>query len=178
MMTVRPSGRSDDGRLVTTMSEQLTTLERAERVTAWTLATWFGCGRVPVAPGTAGAIGAIPLHLVLRWTPAPVHALAILGITGVGIWSGQKVSEYLDKKDPQVVVIDEVVGTLIAMGMVRKRGPLTQALAFVLFRAFDMTKPGPVGKAEAMKPPGVGIMMDDVVAGFMAGAAARLFGRG
>src|SRR5689334_9411798 len=101
------------------------------------LATWFGCGRVPRAPATAGAVGAVPLHVLpSRLAPVP-HALAVVGVTAVGIWAAQRHAERLGEKDPQSVVIDEVAGTLIAMGLVRRRSLAVQLTALVLFRALD-----------------------------------------
>lgn len=140
---------------------------------ATALATWFGCGKVPLAPGTVGAAAAIPIHLGLRLLPAPVHALTILGLTGVGVWAAGRHAARVGVEDPQEVVIDEVVGALIAMGLVRRRGLLTQLFAWGLFRAYDIVKPGLVGRAEHLRPAGVGIMADDVVAGVMAGLSAR-----
>ena len=72
------------------------------------------------------------------------------------------------------VVVDEVAGTLIAMAMVRDFGPWVGALALVLFRVLDITKPGPIGRAEHAEPPGLGIMLDDLIAGACAGAVTRL----
>ena len=146
----------------------------APQLAARVLATWFGCGKVPVAPGTAGALGAIPVHVVLRCLPAPLHWGAIAGLAALGFWSSQRVADELGVKDPQTVVIDEVVGVLIAMAMVRRRGLGAQVLAFALFRAFDITKPGPIKKAEELQPAGVGIMMDDILAGVFAGLGASL----
>lgn len=137
------------------------------------LATWFGFGLAPKAPGTVGSLGALPLHFGLRLLPPLPHAAAIVGVTLVGTWAAQRVAVLRDEEDPQRVVIDEVAGVLIAMGLVRKRSLKAQALAWLLFRAFDITKPGPVGAAENLKPAGVGIMADDLVAGALAGVVAR-----
>lgn len=138
------------------------------------LATWFGCGYSPTAPGTVGAIGAIPVHLALRTLAPGVHTALVLGVTALGVWSAGETARLSDQKDPQSVVIDEVAGVLMAMGLVRDRGVLTQAIAFALFRYFDITKPGPVYHVQHTEPAGVGIMMDDVLAGLMAGIVARL----
>jgi phosphatidylglycerophosphatase A len=147
-------------------------LTTSDRV-ATQLATWFGCGYVPLAPGTAGAVGALPLHYVLRGRTPVVHAGAIVTITAVGIWAGNVVARIREQDDPQCVVIDEVAGTLIAMGMVRRRGPLAATVAFGLFRLLDSTKPWPIHRLEHAKPPGLGIMLDDLLAGVMAGAITR-----
>jgi phosphatidylglycerophosphatase A len=137
------------------------------------LATWFGCGLAPKAPGTVGSIGALPLNMVLRRINPVAHGALVLGITAVGIWCADEMADELGVEDPQIVVIDEVAGALIAMGMVRRRSLSTQLLALALFRVFDITKPGPVGAAERARPPGLGIMLDDVVAGLMAGFLTR-----
>lgn len=138
------------------------------------LATWFGCGRVPLAPGTAGALGAVPLHYLLKRLHPALHIAAVAIVSAVGIWSSDEMAKLLEAKDPQCVVIDEVAGTLIAMGMVSKRGLGAELFALLLFRAYDIVKPGPVARAEHAQPPGLGIMADDLVAGVLAGITARL----
>lgn len=139
------------------------------------LATWFGCGLSPLAPGTVGSIGAVPLHLGLRLLNPWVHAAVVVLISVVGTWSAQKVADEEEKEDPQLVVIDEVAGALIAMGLVRSRSFAVQLAALALFRVLDITKPGPIRAAERAKPAGLGIMADDLVAGAAAGVLARLF---
>lgn len=141
---------------------------------AFVLGTWFGCGESKVAPGTVGSIGAVPVHYLIYGLPLALHWSIILALSLVGIWASDRVARVLEVKDPQRVVIDEVAGTLIAMGMVRDLGPWVGAIALVLFRVFDITKPGPVGRAEHAEPPGLGIMADDLVAGALAGAVTRL----
>jgi phosphatidylglycerophosphatase A len=148
----------------------------ADRV-AELLATWFGCGRAPRAPGTLGAIGALPVHWVLaRLAPVP-HALIVAAVTAAGVWASGRRAAALCEKDPQSIVIDEVAGTLIALGIVRKKSLAVQLAALVLFRIFDITKPGPIDRAQYAKPVGLGIMADDILAGVAAGVAARWLGR-
>jgi len=142
--------------------------------TAYTLATWFGCGLSPVAPGTVGSLGAVPLHLLLRRLPLPLHVASVVGVTAIGIWSAGRVAHDLDEEDPQLVVIDEVAGALIAMGAVRAASPALQLLALGAFRGLDILKPGPIAKAERARPPGVGIMLDDLLAGAGAAVLARM----
>jgi phosphatidylglycerophosphatase A len=144
------------------------------------VATWFGCGLSPIAPGTAGSIGAVPLHLLLAQTPWAVHLGAVLLVTAAGVWSAQVYAVARGVKDPQSVVIDEVAGTVIAMGAVRAAPWFVQLAALVAFRALDILKPGPIRRLEHLEPVGVGIMFDDLLAGVFAGAALwlgwRLFG--
>jgi phosphatidylglycerophosphatase A len=142
--------------------------------TAFVLGTWFGCGLSPVAPGTFGSLGAIPLHFLLCRTAMPVHIAAIVAITAIGTWAAQRIATVLDQKDPQRVVIDEVAGVLIAMAFVRESTLLAAAAAFALFRLFDITKPGPIRRAEHAPPIGFGIMADDLLAGLAAGILARV----
>ena len=138
------------------------------------LATWFGCGRSPLSPGTVGSLGALPLHFALRALGPTAYVLGTLTTLGVGVWASQRTAEALGEKDPQSVVIDEVLGTLIAMGLCRGRSLRAELLALVLFRVFDITKPGIIDKAQHLKPDGVGIMADDVLAGLIAGLLSRL----
>jgi phosphatidylglycerophosphatase A len=140
---------------------------------AFVLATWFGCGLSKIAPGTVGSLGAIPLHLLLAATPLHVHLLCIVLMSAGGIWAAGVVAGRLGAKDPQMVVIDEVAGTLIALGAVRDFGVVALTLAFVLFRALDITKPGLIRRAENLSPVGLGVMADDLIAGVAAGVLAR-----
>jgi phosphatidylglycerophosphatase A len=136
------------------------------------LSTWFGCGASKLAPGTMGSFGAIPVHLGLRLLPAPIHLAAIVGITAVGVWSSNEMAKAMGVEDPQCVVIDEVAGTLLAMGMVRHSSIGVQILALGLFRLFDIWKPGVIDTVQNAKPEGVGIMADDVLAGILAGVVS------
>src|SRR5450432_587805 len=141
-------------------------------LTVRALSTWFGRGRSKLAPGTMGSFGAIPVHLGLRLLPAPIHLAAIVGITVVGVWSSNEMAKAMGVEDPQCVVIDEVAGTLLAMGMVRHSSLGVQVLALGLFRLFDIWKPGVIDTVQNAKPEGVGIMADDVLAGILAGVVS------
>jgi phosphatidylglycerophosphatase A len=143
------------------------------RLARW-LATWFGCGLVPRAPGTVGSVGAVPLHLVLAQAPWGVHLVALLLVAAAGVWAAQVYAAERGEKDPQRVVIDEVAGTLIAMGAVRTAPWLVQLSALVAFRVLDIWKPGPIRRVEHIQPVGAGIMCDDLLAGVLAGAAIWL----
>jgi phosphatidylglycerophosphatase A len=136
------------------------------------LATWFGCGLSPKAPGTVGSIGAVPLHLALATLGPLPHAAAIVVLTAAGTWAANEVARAEGIEDPQKVVVDEVAGTLIAMGMVSGCSWGIRFLALALFRVLDITKPGPIDTVQRLEPPGVGIMADDVLAGLAAGAMA------
>jgi phosphatidylglycerophosphatase A len=131
---------------------------------AWTIATWFGCGLAPKAPGTMGSLGAIPLYLVAARGGRPGVAAAALATTALGIWAATTVARDLGKKDPQIVVVDEVAGMLVTMLPMADVSWRAVLFGFVLFRLFDIAKPWPVRRLEAL-PDGWGIVMDDVMAG-------------
>ena len=136
-----------------------------KRAVAWTLGTWFGCGNVPIAPGTAGSIGAMPLYFLLRAYGGP--KLVLFGgfvITLVGIWAAGVISRETRLKDPQRVVIDEVAGVLV--GLAASPDDWRFALGgLIAFRIFDSAKPWPVNWLERALPGGWGIVLDDVGAG-------------
>jgi phosphatidylglycerophosphatase A len=147
-------------------------VNRVDRI-AWTLATWFGSGLSPVAPGTAGSLGAIPLYvMVIRGGRAGV-CIAALVTTVLGIWAATRVSRRLDKKDPQVVVIDEVAGMLVTMLPYESFSLGGLAFGFALFRILDALKPWPIRELEAF-PEGWGIVLDDLGAGAMAAIVLTL----
>jgi phosphatidylglycerophosphatase A len=140
---------------------------------AYAVGTFLGAGRSKLAPGTVGSLATIPLHLLLRRLHPGIHLATVLVGTGVGIWASQRIADAEGVDDPQHVVIDEVLGTLIAMGLVRSRSLAVQVLAFAAFRALDITKPWPIGPAEHAEPAGLGIVLDDLLAGLFAGLLAR-----
>jgi len=141
---------------------------------AHVLAVWFGCGHVPVAPGLAGTLGAIPLYLVLRPLGLGAVAAATVAITAAGVWAGGVVERRLGRKDPQIVCIDEVAGVFVTWLCAP---PTWKGLlaGVVLFRIFDQFKPWPCRLAERLRG-GAGVMGDDVLAGLW-GCAVLLLAR-
>ena len=131
------------------------------------LATGFGSGLSPFAPGTMGTLVGIPVCLVclpLTW-PARLFFVIILSALAIFI-SGRAETLYL-RKDDQRIVIDEIVGFQVAMLPVAITG-LNICAAFALFRLFDILKPFPVNKLQDL-PGGLGVVIDDVGAGIYAG---------
>jgi phosphatidylglycerophosphatase A len=131
------------------------------------LATWFGCGLLPVAPGTFGSLGAIavawPLVHFANWAPWWLLPLAIL-LLPVAIWSATVTAEAAGHKDPRLVVIDEVVGQWITLSGCTRLNWKAWVLGFLLFRLFDIWKPWPIRQLERL-PTGTGIVVDDCMAG-------------
>ncbi len=139
------------------------------------VATWFGCGYSKIAPGTVGTLGTLPLAYVLHTLGLVPYWCGTLAVTALGVWASTRVADELGVEDPQCVVVDEVSGTLIAIGLgsgLAWRGDVVVALvAVALFRLFDIWKPGPIDSVQSL-PKGWGIMADDVLAGIAAGLIA------
>jgi len=160
--------------------------KRKPRV-AIAIATAFGLGYIPKAPGTFGSLAGIALYAVVQYyfpfdfvpgthpglgetavwltlTALPVSVVLALA----GVWAASRTAAYSAKKDPQFVVIDEVSGQhltyLLSLTLLNWKYLL---LGFILFRVFDIWKPFPARQAESL-PGGLGIMADDWVAGIYA----------
>ncbi|RIK94469.1 MAG: phosphatidylglycerophosphatase A [Proteobacteria bacterium] len=140
------------------------------------IATWFGVGRLPKAPGTWGSLAALFLGVPILLQP---HGAALL-LTGslivfaVGIWAARTYAQSIGVKDPKEVVVDEVAGQWLALTVANPYDPLTLILAFALFRLFDILKPWPISVLDRRLPGGLGIMADDMAAGGV--AALALYG--
>ena len=138
------------------------------------LATWFGSGLLPWAPGTWGSLAAVPCGVVLFWLSGPFGLLLATALVfAIGLWAAHSYEQVAAIKDPGAIVIDEVAGQWLAL-IPAGLNPVAIALAFVLFRAFDVTKPWPVGWADRHLKGAFGIMADDIIAGLY--AMAVLYG--
>jgi phosphatidylglycerophosphatase A len=131
------------------------------------IASGFGSGFSPRAPGTVGTAVALLPWLGLRTLPLPYYALAIVLAFAVGVWASAWVVRRSGVQDPQVVVWDEFVGVWIAL-IAAPAGWTWMLAGFVLFRLFDIWKPWPVSWADEEIGGGLGVMLDDVVAGIYA----------
>lgn len=131
---------------------------------AYILATWFGMGFFPFAPGTVGTLGAIPLALALLHCPLPLRIPFFLVFLALAIWASGKVESLLSTRDPSRVVIDEVAGFLAATIFIHASWQ-DVGIAFFVFRFFDIVKPFPVGFLDREVKGGMGIVLDDVAAG-------------
>ena len=132
------------------------------------LAFGFGSGAVARAPGTWGSLAAIPFWLILVWLLPPVtYWMFVLAAFLAGIWLCGKTAKDLKVHDHGGIVWDEFVGMWIVLGLFPETfyGVL---MAFALFRLFDVVKPWPISWLDQHMPGGLGIMVDDVLAGFMA----------
>jgi phosphatidylglycerophosphatase A len=165
--------------------------------TALAIATAFGLGYLPKAPGTFGSLAGVALGWAAMflsraqfaprigatgelsnpaaswWINFAMNEIAMIVIVSfVGVWAADRTAKYLQREDPQIVVIDEVAGQLIAyMALATPRTFAVNwkylLLGFILFRVFDIWKPFPAQQAESL-PGGLGIMADDWIAGIYA----------
>ena len=128
------------------------------------LACGFGLGLLPKAPGTWGTLLGVGLYLAILPLGTIVHAAAVVILAALGVWLCGATAAELDSRDPAVIVWDEVVGYLVCM-LGAPPGWLWPLLGFALFRCFDVLKPWPVSWVDRRVHGGLGIMLDDVLAG-------------
>src|SRR4030042_2752678 len=127
------------------------------------LATWWGVGYVPRAPGTAGTVAAIPFFLLLSLLPLSVYLPCVLGIGLVACWAAGEAERIFQEQDSQRIVIDEAVGFLVTMTALPPSWPYLIG-GFCLFRCFDILKPPPIRLIERKVKGGYGGVLDDVLA--------------
>lgn len=134
---------------------------------AATLATWFGVGRAPVAPGSLGTLAAVPLAGALLWLGRPFVWGAAGLLMAVGVWAAGRFCADSGTADDQRIVIDEVVGYLATVA-VAPPSLFGLALGYGLFRLFDIWKPWPIRLVDRRVHGGFGVMADDLLAGVIA----------
>jgi phosphatidylglycerophosphatase A len=146
---------------------------------AFLLATWFGCGYAPAAPGTAGSLAALIIAIALYYgAGAGRGTLLVLAalLLAPGIWSAGVVAKELNIIDPHIVVVDEVIGQWITLAGAATFNWKSWLVAFILFRLLDIWKPAPARQLEGL-PGGWGIVADDVMAGVYGALAIFLLDR-
>jgi phosphatidylglycerophosphatase A len=136
------------------------------------LSSWFCIGRIPWAPGTLGTLGAIPLVVIGQWWSGFCAGLFLLAFILIAFFVSHKSSVILGANDPSSVVIDEVAGFLVALYLLPITW-MTLAAGFILFRLFDIWKPGIIRKVEVFRG-GIGIVLDDLMAGVLTNLIIRL----
>ncbi|HEX7539514.1 MAG TPA: phosphatidylglycerophosphatase A [Syntrophales bacterium] len=137
------------------------------------MATGFGSGYSPFAPGTAGTLVGIPLYLALSSLSWPLYLVSVSVLTLLAVYASGEAERIFDMKDSPRIVIDEIVGLLWSLAFV---GPTIGriVLAFFLFRFFDIVKPPPARWCQDRLPGGWGVVMDDVAAGIWANAVLQV----
>ena len=130
------------------------------------VSTWFGVGLIPLAPGTWGSLAALPFAWIIQNLAGPYALVAASAlIFGLGWWaSAVFIAAHGDVSDPQTIVVDEVAGQWLVLAV----APTTfwyYLAGLILFRIFDVTKPWPVRWADRYVKGGLGVMLDDILAG-------------
>jgi phosphatidylglycerophosphatase A len=132
------------------------------------IATWFGSGLLPTAPGTWGSLAALPPALLLFWIGGPWSlAAGAAAAFAAGTWAASRYAAAIGKDDPSEIVIDEVAAQWLVLSILPLT-PLAWLAGFVFFRFFDVVKPWPVSLADRRLKGGLGIMADDMVAALYA----------
>lgn len=137
------------------------------------IATVFGVGRIPKAPGTWGSLVTLPLVLGLMLLGPLIYMAATLAMAIVAILAAEQYEQQSNNHDSKEIVIDEVAGMLVTMTML----PLTWqsfVIGFILFRTLDIWKPFPIRYFDRKVPGGFGVVMDDLVAGIIANVLLQL----
>lgn len=148
------------------MIEILKGVRSADKV-ALVLSMWFGAGLLPGMPGTFGTLGAVPLYFIIVGLSVWYKILCIALIVAGAIWASWRAQCILRKGDAREIVIDEVAGFLLTTIFFPFTW-LTLAAGFCLFRFFDVLKPPPIKKIESITKAGLGIVLDDLLAGVYA----------
>ena len=145
---------------------------------AFVIATWFGCGYAPKAPGTAGSLAGLVIAIALNYAGYGRGTLLLLTaiLLAPGIWSASVVARETNITDPHIVVVDEVIGQWITLAGAATFNWKTYLAAFVLFRVLDIWKPPPARQLESL-PGGWGIVADDVMAGLYGALAIFVLDR-
>lgn len=138
------------------------------------IAFGFGSGLAPKAPGTFGTLAAIPVYLLMAPLAWPYYLALVVLFTVIGIWACDRTARELGTKDPSAIVWDEFVGFFITMLAVPSAlltasyGWAWILAGFLAFRLFDIWKPWPIRVIDERVEGGLGIMLDDILAGVMA----------
>ncbi len=143
---------------------------------SYILGTGFGLGYSPFAPGTAGSLGAVAIYLLLHGEfklHIELFYVLLFLIAIAGTFSAAIVSQIEEDEDPSKVVIDEILGQLLALFLLLFSYKIL-FVSFILFRILDILKPFPARRSESLKN-GVGIMLDDVIVGIYANIIIRIF---
>jgi phosphatidylglycerophosphatase A len=140
------------------------------------LATAGYTGYFPIAPGTVGSAVGLTVYGLLRWSQTPLapstEIALIVALFLAGVWAATTAERYFGGIDPGPIVLDEVVGMLITLAFIPV-GPSAAIAGFFLFRIFDVFKPFPARRLEALHG-GVGVMADDAMAAIYANVSLRL----
>lgn len=137
------------------------------------LATGFGSGLAPLAPGTAGTLVGVPLYLIFSALPWPIWLITVLAFTSLAWYLSDAAERLFGRKDAPCIVIDEIAGLQWTLFLV---GPTVfhVFIGFLLFRLFDILKPFPARFFQDRLPGGYGVVADDLAAGVYGNLALQI----
>jgi phosphatidylglycerophosphatase A len=142
------------------------------------IATWFGAGYLSPAPGTWGTLAALPFAwIIIQAVPAVWLIPASVLLFAAGTWGANRFDALTAGHDASEIVVDEVVGIWLTLGIMALHAPLSWTawiVAFALFRVFDIVKPFPINLIDRHMGGGFGVMLDDALAGVYAGIVGIL----
>lgn len=142
---------------------------------AFWLSTWFGCGLMPKAPGTWGSLAALGMGWGIVHVAGGLGlGLATVVVSLLGWWSADVHGRKTGTSDASEIVIDEVAGQWLVL-LAAPPEPLYYAVSFALFRLLDITKPWPISWADRTIKGGLGVMLDDLIAGLGGALIISLF---
>lgn len=154
---------------MTTSNPKLADVQFNLKHPAHFIATGFGSGLLKPAPGTWGTLLAgVPIYCILVRLPDVYFWASIVLVTLLGFWACHKCEKDIGVHDHSSIVWDEVAGYLVTMALVTNFHWIWAAVGFAWFRFFDIVKPVPIKQVDQAIGGGVGVMLDDVVAGFYA----------
>lgn len=136
-------------------------------------ATWFGVGRFKFGPGTVATATVLPIYWLLQLAAAPVQLAFVAVLVLLAVVCAQRVATDQGRDDPQMIVIDEVAGGLIALLLLNSSMLAPQLFVLALFRVLDIYKPWPINLSLS-RHAGLNIVYDDVVAGICAGLIVQV----
>ena len=139
------------------------------------LASWFGIGLLKMpGRGTCAALTALPIQWLLSGAAPLAFGAVVIAVVMLGFASSAMVARVIGQHDPQVIVIDEAAGALLALWVAGGAGPWGALAALFLFRVVDIWKPWPIDRLGQLPTPAIAIMADDLAAGLIAGLLIRL----
>jgi phosphatidylglycerophosphatase A len=137
------------------------------------IATAGYVGRLPLAPGTFGSFIGLLIHFATPSLPQGYLVFGLIGFVLLAVWIAGEAEKIFAAKDPGFIVIDEVAGMLVTF-FDFPRTVFIGIAGFVIFRMLDILKPFPIKYVEKKCPGGIGVVMDDVIAGLMSNAMVRI----
>ncbi|SFS06933.1 phosphatidylglycerophosphatase A [Dyella sp. OK004] len=160
------------------MNDKKTLTDTQRRALTSSAAGWiacgFGSGLAPVAQGTFGSLAALLPWLLLRQLSLPLYVLVIVLGFALGVWACNVAGRALGVDDHRSIVWDEFIGQWIALIPALVAPWWAVVAGFALFRLFDVWKPWPIGWLDRRMKGGLGVMVDDVVAGVFAAVVLGL----